>query len=49
MLGILAILAAIRYTIGATYGYRGLGDVVLSFGIVSTMGVNFFVFKTNRY
>jgi 1,4-dihydroxy-2-naphthoate octaprenyltransferase len=28
MLGILAILAAIRYTIGATaYGYRGLGDV----------------------
>jgi 1,4-dihydroxy-2-naphthoate octaprenyltransferase len=40
---LIAILAAIRYTIGATaYGYRGLGDVfVLSFGIVSTMGVNF--------
>jgi 1,4-dihydroxy-2-naphthoate octaprenyltransferase len=43
ILGILAILAAIRYTIGATaYGYRGLGDVfVFIFWIVSTMGVNF--------
>jgi 1,4-dihydroxy-2-naphthoate octaprenyltransferase len=43
ILGILAILAAIRYTIGATaYGYRGLGDVFfIFFGIVSTMGVNF--------
>jgi 1,4-dihydroxy-2-naphthoate octaprenyltransferase len=38
ILGILAILAAIRYTIGATYGYRG--QVTYSsylFGIVSTI------------
>jgi 1,4-dihydroxy-2-naphthoate octaprenyltransferase len=47
-LGILAILAAIRYTIGATaYGYRGLGDVFvfIFFGLVSTMGVNFLYSK----
>ncbi|MFB0911199.1 MAG: 1,4-dihydroxy-2-naphthoate octaprenyltransferase [Flavobacterium sp.] len=48
ILGILAILAAIRYTIGATaYGYRGLGDVFvfIFFGIVSTIGVNFLYTK----
>jgi len=40
-LGILAIWAAIKYTIGdSAYGYRGLGDVFvfLFFGLVSVMG-----------
>jgi 1,4-dihydroxy-2-naphthoate octaprenyltransferase len=44
VLGILAIIAAIRYTIGGTaYGYRGFGDlfVFIFFGLVSTIGVNF--------
>jgi len=44
VLGILAIISAIRYTIGNTaYGYRGFGDlfVFAFFGLVSTLGVNF--------
>ena len=44
ILGILAIISAIRYTIGNTaYGYRGYGDmfVFVFFGLVSTLGVNF--------
>jgi 1,4-dihydroxy-2-naphthoate octaprenyltransferase len=44
VLGILAIVAAIRYTIGTkAYGYRGFGDVFVFvfFGLVSTLGVNF--------
>lgn len=44
VLGILAILSAIRYTIGSkAYGYRGFGDVFVFvfFGLVSTLGVNF--------
>lgn len=44
VLGVLAIIAAIRYTIGArAYGYRGFGDVFVFvfFGLVSTLGVNF--------
>src|SRR3970040_299677 len=48
VLGILAIAAAIRYTIGArAYGYRGFGDVFVFvfFGLVSTLGVNFLYSK----
>jgi 1,4-dihydroxy-2-naphthoate octaprenyltransferase len=48
VLGILAILSAIRYTIGNTaYGYRGYGDlfVFVFFGLVSTLGVNFLYSK----
>jgi 1,4-dihydroxy-2-naphthoate octaprenyltransferase len=42
ILGILAILAAIRYTIGATaYGYRGLGDVFVFYLWDSQYYVNF--------
>lgn len=44
VLGILAILSAVRYTIGSkAYGYRGFGDVFvfIFFGLVSTLGVNF--------
>ena len=47
-LGILAILSAIRYTVGNTaYGYRGYGDlfVFIFFGLVSTLGVNFLYSK----
>jgi len=43
-LGLLAIYAAIKYTVGTTaYGYRGLGDVFvfLFFGLVSVMGAYF--------
>jgi 1,4-dihydroxy-2-naphthoate octaprenyltransferase len=44
VLGVLAIMSAIRYTVGNTaYGYRGYGDmfVFIFFGLVSTLGVNF--------
>jgi 1,4-dihydroxy-2-naphthoate octaprenyltransferase len=47
-LGILAIISAIRYTVGDTaYGYSGYGDlfVFIFFGLVSTMGVNFLYSK----
>ena len=47
-LGILAIVAAIRYTVGSSaYGYRGYGDlfVFIFFGLVSTLGVNFLYSK----
>lgn len=47
-LGILAIISAIRYTVGNTaYGYRGYGDlfVFIFFGLVSTLGVNFLYSK----
>lgn len=47
-LGILAIVSAIRYTVGNTaYGYRGYGDlfVFIFFGLVSTLGVNFLYSK----
>ncbi|WPR70901.1 1,4-dihydroxy-2-naphthoate octaprenyltransferase [Flavobacterium sp. NG2] len=47
-LGILAIISAIRYTVGNTaYGYRGYGDlfVFVFFGLVSTLGVNFLYSK----
>lgn len=48
VLGILAIISAIRYTVGNTaYGYRGFGDlfVFIFFGLVSTLGVNFLYSK----
>ncbi|WP_418262848.1 1,4-dihydroxy-2-naphthoate octaprenyltransferase [Flavobacterium faecale] len=48
ILGILAIVSAIRYTVGNTaYGYRGYGDafVFVFFGLVSTLGVNFLYSK----
>lgn len=48
VLGILAIVSAIRYTVGNTaYGYRGYGDffVFFFFGLVSTLGVNFLYSK----
>jgi len=44
LLGIAAISAAMRYTLGKNpYGYRGLGDlyVFLFFGLVSVMGAYF--------
>ncbi len=48
VLGILAIISAIRYTVGNTaYGYSGYGDifVFVFFGLVSTLGVNFLYSK----
>ncbi len=48
ILGLAAITAAIRYTVGrSAYGYRGLGDafVFVFFGLVSTLGVSFLYSK----
>ena len=48
-LGLLAIMAAIKYTVGSSpYGYRGLGDVFvfLFFGLVGVIGV-YFLFANN--
>jgi 1,4-dihydroxy-2-naphthoate octaprenyltransferase len=48
LLGIAAIVAAIKYTVGkSAYGYRGLGDlfVFLFFGFVSVLG-SYFLFTT---
>ena len=48
LLGILAIVAAIRYTVGnSAYGYRGFGDlfVFIFFGLVSTLGIYFMFAK----
>lgn len=48
ILGIAAIAAAIKYTVGNTaYGYRGLGDVFvfLFFGLLSTVGSYFLYAK----
>ena len=44
MLGIAAITAAIKYTVGKNpYGYRGLGDfyVFMFFGLIGTLGTYF--------
>ena len=44
MLGVAAITAAIKYTVGKNpYGYRGLGDfyVLVFFGIIGTLGTYF--------
>lgn len=49
VLGITAIAAAIKYTVGKTaYGYRGLGDVFvfIFFGLVSVVGCYFLYTKT---
>jgi 1,4-dihydroxy-2-naphthoate octaprenyltransferase len=48
LLGIFAIVSAIKYTVGdRAYGYSGFGDVFvfLFFGLVSTNGVNFLYAK----
>ncbi len=48
-LGILAIVSAIRYTVGTgAYGYRGFGDifVFVFFGLVSTIGIYFMFAKS---
>lgn len=48
ILGICAIAAAIKYTVGkSAYGYRGLGDVFVFvfFGLVSVVGVYFLYVK----
>ncbi|WP_309607492.1 1,4-dihydroxy-2-naphthoate octaprenyltransferase [Flavobacterium sp.] len=47
-LGIIAIIAAVKYTVGnSAYGYKGFGDVFvfIFFGLVSTLGVNFLYSK----
>lgn len=47
-LGIIAVVAAVKYTVGKTaYGYRGLGDVFvfLFFGLLSTVGSYFLYAK----
>lgn len=47
MLGALAIVAAITYTIGLVYGYKGLGDisVFIFFGLVSVLGSEYMIAK----
>ena len=48
LLGIVAIVSAIKYTVGnSAYGYKGFGDVFvfIFFGWVSTLGVNFLFTK----
>ncbi|OIQ18666.1 MAG: 1,4-dihydroxy-2-naphthoate octaprenyltransferase [Flavobacterium sp. MedPE-SWcel] len=48
-LGLAAIVAAIKYTVGnSAYGYRGLGDlfVFIFFGLVSVLGCYFLFAKT---
>ncbi len=49
ILGIVAIIAALKYTIGdSAYGYKGLGDVFvfIFFGLVSVLGSYFLFTKT---
>lgn len=49
VLGLSAIVAAIKYTVGkSAYGYRGLGDVFvfIFFGLVSVVGCYFLYTKT---
>jgi len=49
MLGVAAITAAIKYTVGKNpYGYRGLGDfyVLVFFGIIGTLGTYFLQTRT---
>ena len=51
LLGVIAILAAILYTVGkAAYGYVGLGDlfVFLFFGLVSVLGGYFLYDQTTK-
>ncbi|QLE02522.1 1,4-dihydroxy-2-naphthoate octaprenyltransferase [Galbibacter sp. BG1] len=53
LLGVAAVLAAIKYTVGNTaYGYRGLGDlfVFIFFGLVSVLGSYFlYTIQINFY
>jgi len=52
LLGLAAIIAAIKYTVGnSAYGYRGLGDlfVFIFFGLVSVVGCYFLYTKTLDY
>ncbi|WP_306350382.1 1,4-dihydroxy-2-naphthoate polyprenyltransferase [Flavobacterium sp. '19STA2R22 D10 B1'] len=52
VLGIIAIYAAIKYTVGKNaYGYKGMGDifVFLFFGLVSVMGTYFLFVKQLDY
>ena len=49
VLGVFAVWAAIKYTVGkSAYGYRGLGDVFvfIFFGLVSVLGFMFLLTKT---
>ncbi|WP_430613268.1 1,4-dihydroxy-2-naphthoate octaprenyltransferase [Flavobacterium sp. JP2137] len=49
VLGVAAVAAAIKYTVGASaYGYRGLGDlfVFIFFGLVSTLGAYYLYTQT---
>jgi 1,4-dihydroxy-2-naphthoate polyprenyltransferase len=48
LLAIIAIVAAVKYTVGnSAYGYKGFGDVFvfIFFGLVSTLGVHFLYVK----
>lgn len=52
VLGVAAIVAAIKYTVGnSAYGYRGLGDifVFIFFGLVSVIGCYFLFTKNIDY
>ena len=49
LLALLAIISAIKYTVGkSAYGYHGLGDVFvfIFFGLISTLGIYFMYAKT---
>ncbi|WP_294459867.1 1,4-dihydroxy-2-naphthoate octaprenyltransferase [uncultured Ruminobacter sp.] len=48
ILGALSVVAAITYTVGLVYGYKGLGDisVFIFFGLVSVMGSCFMLAGT---
>jgi 1,4-dihydroxy-2-naphthoate octaprenyltransferase len=51
-LGVSAIIAAIKYTVGnSAYGYKGLGDVFvfIFFGLVSVVGCYFLYTKTLNF
>jgi 1,4-dihydroxy-2-naphthoate octaprenyltransferase len=52
LLGLLAITAAIKYTVGENaYGYSGFGDlfVFLFFGLISVLGSNYLFTSTLNY
>lgn len=46
-LGLLSIIAAITYTIGIVYGYKGLGDISVFtfFGLVAVLGAEYMLAK----
>ncbi len=51
VLGALAVVAAITYTVGLVYGYKGLGDisVFIFFGLVSVLGSEYMIAKDISY